>query len=74
MILILSCSKINLDTDENGYLVLDQHMHTNIPGVFAAGEVGDPHFQQVIISAGMGAAAAMEALEFLEEEIRSFRY
>jgi len=57
-----------LDTDENGYLVLDQHMHTNLPGVFAAGEVGDPHFQQVIVSAGMGAAAAMEAVEFLEDE------
>jgi len=30
--------------------------------------VGDPHFQQVVISAGMGAAAAMEVVEFLEEE------
>ena len=57
-----------LDTDQNGYLVLDQQMHTNLPGVFAAGEVGDPHFQQVIFSAGMGAAAAMEVVEFLEEE------
>lgn len=57
-----------LETDENGYLVIDKHMHTNVPGVFAAGEVGDPHFQQVVISAGMGAAAAMEAVEFLEDE------
>ena len=57
-----------LDTDENGYLVLDKRMHTNLPGVFAAGEVGDPHFQQVVISAGMGAAAAMEVVEFLEDE------
>jgi len=60
--------KGQLDTDESGYLILDQHMHTNVPGVFAAGEVGDPHFQQVVISAGMGAAAAMEVVEFLEEE------
>ena len=60
--------KDQLDVDQNGYLVLDHHMHTNLPGVFAAGEVGDPHFQQVIISAGMGAAAAMEAVEFLEDE------
>ncbi len=60
--------KDQLETDENGYLVLDQQMHTNLPGVFAAGEVGDPHFQQVVISAGMGAAAAMEAVEFLEDE------
>lgn len=60
--------KDSLDIDENGYLILDQQMHTNLPGVFAAGEVGDPHFQQVIISAGMGAAAAMEVVEFLESE------
>ncbi|TFG48791.1 MAG: thioredoxin-disulfide reductase, partial [Anaerolineales bacterium] len=60
--------KDQLDIDQNGYLVLDQQMHTNIPGVFAAGEVGDPHFQQVIVSAGMGAAAAMEVVEFLEDQ------
>ena len=60
--------KDQLETDENDYLVLDQQMHTKVPGVFAAGEVGDPHFQQVIISAGMGAAAAMEVVEFLEDE------
>jgi thioredoxin reductase (NADPH) len=60
--------KGQLDTDDLGYLEIDKQMHTNIPGVFAAGEVGDPHFQQVVISAGMGAAAAMEAVEFLEEE------
>jgi len=60
--------KGQLDMDESGYLVVDQQMHTNVPGVFAAGEVGDPHFQQVVISAGMGAAAAMEVVEFLEEE------
>ncbi len=60
--------KDQLDTDENGYLVLDKKMHTSLPGVFAAGEVGDPYFQQVIVSAGMGAAAAMEVVEFLEEE------
>ena len=60
--------KDQLDTDEQGYLIIDEKMHTNKPGVFAAGEVGDPHFQQVVISAGMGAAAAMEVVEFLEEE------
>lgn len=59
--------KDQLELDENGYLVVDQFMHTNLPGVFAAGEVGDPRFQQVVISAGMGAAAAMEAVEYLEE-------
>jgi thioredoxin reductase (NADPH) len=59
--------KDQLEMDENGYLVVDQFMHTSKPGVFAAGEVGDPHFQQVVISAGMGAAAAMEAVDYLED-------
>lgn len=58
-----------LETDENGYLEVDKLMHTQVPGVFAAGEVGDPHFQQVVTSAGMGAAAAMEAVEFLEDHV-----
>ncbi len=60
--------KDQLDMDEMGYLLIDEKMHTSKSGVFAAGEVGDPHFQQVVISTGMGAAAAMEVVEFLEEE------
>ena len=50
------------------YIVVDQKMHTNIKGVFAAGEVCDPHYRQVITSAGMGAAAAIEATRLLESE------
>ncbi len=53
--------KGQLDMDESGYLKVDHLMRTNVPGVFAAGEVADPHFRQVIISAGMGAAAAIQA-------------
>ena len=52
--------------DENNYVVADKYMQTSIPGVFAAGEVADSHFRQVITSAGMGAAAAMQAIHFLE--------
>lgn len=52
----------------NGYLKVDDRMHTNLPGVFAAGEAADQHFKQVITSAGMGAAAAIEATRFLEAE------
>ena len=56
-----------LEVDKNGYLVIDNRMQTNVPGVYAAGEVADPHFRQVITSAGMGAAAAIQANHFLEE-------
>lgn len=56
-----------LDIDEHGYLVVDKFMRTQIPGVYAAGEVADSHFRQVVTSAGMGAAAAMEAIHFIQE-------
>ncbi len=59
--------KNQLEMDERGYIVTDKHMRTSIEGVFAAGEVTDPRFRQVITSAGMGAAAAMEAEKYLSE-------
>jgi thioredoxin reductase (NADPH) len=59
--------KGQLDLDENGYLIADRYMQTSVPGVYAAGEVADSHFRQVVTSAGMGAGAAMQAVHFLEE-------
>lgn len=58
-----------LEMDEGGYLVTDKLMRTSVPGVFAAGEAADPHYRQVITSAGMGAAAAIQANRFLDEEV-----
>jgi thioredoxin reductase (NADPH) len=55
-----------LELDEHGYIKTDVQMRTNIPGVFVAGEAADPHFKQVITSAGMGAAAAIQANRFLD--------
>ena len=57
-----------LDLDELGYLKTNTLMQTNVPGVFVAGEAGDPNYRQVITSAGMGAAAAMQAIRFLEAQ------
>jgi len=56
-----------LALDERGYIKTDLLMHTSVPGVFVAGEAGDPHHRQVVTSAGMGAAAAMQAIKFIEE-------
>ena len=53
--------------DEHGYIEVDKLMRTNIPGVFAGGEVADPSYRQVVTSAGMGAAAAIEAIRYLED-------
>ena len=57
-----------LDMSELGYIKVNDKMETNVPGVFAAGEAADPHFRQVVTSAGMGAAAAIQATRFLEAE------
>jgi len=55
-----------LDMRDGGYIVSNERMETNVPGVFVAGEVADNHFRQVVTSAGMGAAAAIQATHFLE--------
>lgn len=59
--------KGQIELDESEYILIDKHMETSAPGVFAAGEAADPDFRQVITSAGMGAAAAMRATRYLEE-------
>jgi len=55
-----------VEMDNRGYLKVDSLMQTSIPGVYAAGEVMDSTYRQVITSAGMGAAAAIQATKFLE--------
>ena len=55
-----------LEMDGHGYLKIDPLGQTSVRGVYAAGEAADPVFRQVITSAGMGAAAAMQAIKFLE--------
>jgi thioredoxin reductase (NADPH) len=55
-----------LAMDERGYLTVDKHMATSVPGVFAAGEIQDPVFRQVATSVGQGAAAGMMVERWLE--------
>jgi thioredoxin reductase (NADPH) len=58
--------KGQLKMDDMGYVVTNKYMETSVDGVYAAGEITDPHFRQVITSAGMGAAAAIRATHYLE--------
>ncbi len=57
--------KGQLDMDDEGYLTVDERLHTKIPGVFAAGEAHDHIFKQAIVAAGFGCMAAMEVEKFL---------
>jgi thioredoxin reductase (NADPH) len=62
--------KDQLDMDKSGYLQLHpSHQHgataTNIPGVFAAGDVADPIYRQAITAAGTGCMAALDAERYL---------
>ncbi len=56
-----------LALDEDGHLIVDRKMRTNVPGVFAAGEIMDKVYKQVATSVGQGCSAAMQATRFLEE-------
>lgn len=55
-----------LTLEPGGTIKIDEKFETTKQGVFAAGEIADPHFRQVITSAGMGAAAAISAAHRLE--------
>ena len=61
--------KGQLDLKDNGYIVtLDGTSRTNIPGVFAAGDVQDDWYRQAITAAGSGCMAAIDAERWLESE------
>lgn len=57
--------KGQLEMDEEGYLKVNERLHSSVPGVFAAGEVHDHVFRQAVVSAGYGCMAEMEAEKWL---------
>ena len=56
-----------LKLTSRGTIEVDSRMETSVKGVFAAGEIADPYYRQVVTSAGLGAAAAISATHYLQE-------
>lgn len=60
--------KDQIEMNESDIIITDKRQQTNIPGVFAGGDVQDPIYRQAITSAGSGCIAAMEAEKFIAEQ------
>ncbi|MDD4274201.1 MAG: thioredoxin-disulfide reductase [Desulfobacter postgatei] len=58
--------KGDVKTDESGFIVVDTKMQTNVPGVFAIGDVRDTPLRQIATAVGDGAVAAVSAEHYIE--------
>lgn len=59
--------KGKIETDEKGYIKVNDHTKTSLEGVYVAGDVHDYHYRQAITAAGFGCMAAMDLLKYLDK-------
>jgi thioredoxin reductase (NADPH) len=63
---LVADGEVKAALDENGYIITDQKMATNIPGLYAAGDIRSGAFRQVVTAAADGATAAHNACEYID--------
>lgn len=56
-----------IELDAKGYVVVNDHTKTSVPGIFVAGDVHDYHYKQAVTAAGFGCMAAMDTIKYLED-------
>lgn len=56
-----------VDKNQSGEIMVDKNCQTNIPGLYAAGDVTDVPFKQIVISAGQGCCAVLSAVNYLNK-------
>lgn len=61
--------KSQIDLDNEGYIILKNKTHTNVEGVFAAGDVHDRNYRQAVTAAGYGCMAAIDLDKYLTESL-----